>query len=146
MCARVYSNRALWFLLCLERVLVLVLARCSSKYPCTTVFVLLLLAVYTTLFVLVISPCGCMRVFLAFIRCYFSYNTRPRCSCLSRGLYWCCCCCCCLFAMPQLLGPTMSSDLTRRFHGQNERIGLRSLWTSVQFYSLVRHLLVMVMP
>ena len=37
-------------------------------------------------------------------------------------------------------GATMTSDLTDRFHGQNERLGLRSLWTSVQFYSLVRQL------
>lgn len=42
-----------------------------------------------------------------------------------------------------LLEPSLTfGDLTRRFHGQNERIGLRSLWTSVQFYSLmVKHLM-----
>ncbi|CAN0126031.1 unnamed protein product, partial [Scytosiphon promiscuus] len=37
-----------------------------------------------------------------------------------------------------LLEPSLTfGDLTKRFHGENERIGLRSLWTSVQFYSLV---------
>ncbi|CAN0079628.1 unnamed protein product, partial [Ectocarpus sp. 6 AP-2014] len=43
-----------------------------------------------------------------------------------------------------LLEPSMTfGDLTKRFHGQNERIGLRSLWTSVQFYSLmVKNLMV----
>lgn len=42
-----------------------------------------------------------------------------------------------------LLEPSLTfGDLTRRFHGDNERIGLRSLWTSVQFYSLmVKHLM-----
>ncbi|CAN0330849.1 unnamed protein product [Pylaiella littoralis] len=37
-----------------------------------------------------------------------------------------------------LLEPSLTfGDLTKRFHGQNERIGLRSLWTSVQFYTLM---------
>ncbi|CAN0036822.1 unnamed protein product [Laminaria digitata] len=42
-----------------------------------------------------------------------------------------------------LLEPSLTfGDLTKRFHGQNERLGLRSLWTSVQFYSLmVKHLM-----
>eukprot|EP00903_Cladosiphon_okamuranus_P015751 g14537.t1 len=42
-----------------------------------------------------------------------------------------------------LLEPSLTfGDLTKRFHGDNERIGLRSLWTSVQFYSLmVKHLM-----
>ncbi|CAM9555943.1 unnamed protein product [Ascophyllum nodosum] len=43
-----------------------------------------------------------------------------------------------------LLEPSMTfGELTKRFHGRNERIGLRSLWTSVQFYSLlVKHLMI----
>ncbi|CAM9884253.1 unnamed protein product [Discosporangium mesarthrocarpum] len=37
-----------------------------------------------------------------------------------------------------LLDPSvMFGELTKRFHGANERIELRSLWTSLQFYTLV---------